>query len=74
MKRQTLYLVVAFITLSLGISIAFAWLRQETRDIESPLGNTLDVDYYKLVAEPEKYVGKNLRIPSCRRNRLERFA
>jgi len=62
MKRKTLYLVVSFITLSLGVSIAFAWMAQETSDIESPLGNTLDVDYYKLAAEPEGYVGKNLRI------------
>jgi hypothetical protein len=61
MKRKTLYLVVALITLFLGVSIAFAWLTPET-NIESPLGNAVDVDYYKLAAEPEMYVGKNLRL------------
>ena len=62
MKRKTLYLVVAFLTLSLGVGIAFAWLAPKTDDIESPLGNAVDVDYYKLAAEPQRYVGKNLRI------------
>ena len=50
------------ITLCLGVGVAFAWLTPKTADIESPLGNSLDVDYYKLAAEPERYVGKNLRI------------
>ena len=61
MKRKTLYSVVAFITLFLGVSIAFAWFTPEA-NIESPLGSAVDVDYYKLAAEPEMYVGKNLRL------------
>ena len=62
MKRKTLYLVVAFITLSLGVGIAFAWLTPKTTDMESPLGSAIDVDYYKLAAEPERYVGKSVRV------------
>jgi hypothetical protein len=62
MKRISLYSIIAFITFALGISSALIWWHQKGVDIPSPLGNALEIDYHQLAKEPEKYVGKEIRL------------